>query len=142
MQQGARPTVLTRLDDAAKRAAREAVAAARAARAAHASGSDVSGSSASRSSRAPAVVPVAVGAPVWAVSTRVLRTRFESEQLLVALRAAASRSAPAKTALRFEVMPVGSDWRAVSWPFTERADAERLREELQSRGVRVEVIAF
>jgi hypothetical protein len=37
---------------------------------------------------------------------------------------------------------VGSDWRAVSWPFSERRAAERLRDELHARGVRVEVLAF
>jgi hypothetical protein len=91
---------------------------------------------------APAEAPPA-GAPVWAVSTRALRTRFESEQVLFALRDAARRAGATGTmSLRFEVLPVGDDWRAVSWPFAEREAAERLRAELHERGVRVEVIAF
>ena len=45
-------------------------------------------------------------------------------------------------ALRFEVLSVGDDWRAVSWPFAERRAAERLRAELQHRGLRVEVVSF
>ncbi len=155
-----RPTKWQPLDDSAKREAREAVAAARLARG-DAGGSAAGGAppasvtppaaappaspaemSATAPAPVPATVPIASGAAVWAVSTRALRTRFESEQMLVALRAAAARSAPADAALRFEVLPAGSDWRAVSWPFTERGAAERLRAELQARGVRVEVVAF
>lgn len=128
------------LDDAAKREARETVAAARAARS-HAAASAPAGPLAS-SAVAPVARVASVAPPVWAVSTRVLRTRFESEQMLVALRAAAARSAPDGAALRFEVLPVGSDWRAVSWPFSERRSAERLRDELHARGLRVEVLAF
>jgi hypothetical protein len=123
-QSGRRPMVVAPLDEAAKAAAREAVAAARAQRQSLGS-----------------VLPA--GAPVWAVSTRALRTRFESEQMLLALRDASRRAgAEGTTALRFEVLPVGADWRAVSWPFAERDAAERLRAELQARGVRVEVVAF
>lgn len=163
-----RPKRWQPLDDSEKRQAREAVAAARLARgdaAASAAGgaprASVTPPAAAPSAlpaalratvptpvptavpaAVPAAVPVASGPTVWAVSTRVLRTRFESEQMLIALRAAAARNAPADAALRFEVLPVGSDWRAVSWPFTERDAAERLRAELQARGVRVEVVAF
>jgi hypothetical protein len=124
LQTGRRLTVVAPLDEATKAAAREAVAAARAQRQ-------------SSGSAAPA------STPVWAVSTRALRTRFESEQMLLALRDASRRSgAEGATGLRFEVLPVGADWRAVSWPFAEREAAERLRAELQARGVRVEVVAF
>lgn len=160
MQAGRRPTVLTPLDEAAKAAAREAVAAARAQRPARSAQSGrpdppapTAGAKAPVASvppvlptpaaAAPPAVAPATGAPVWAVSTRALRTRFESEQMLLALRDAARHAGAAgATALHFEVLPVGADWRAVSWPFAEREAAERLRAELHARGVRVEVVAF
>ncbi len=160
MQAGRRPTVLTPLDEAAKAAAREAVATARAQRPVRSAqsgrpdppvptaGAEGPGASVPpvlptpAAAARPAVAPPA-GAPVWAVSTRALRTRFESEQMLLALRDAARRvGAASATALHFEVLPVGADWRAVSWPFAEREGAERLRAELHARGVRVEVVAF
>ena len=80
--------------------------------------------------------------PVWALSTRALRTRFESEQALVALRDVAARQAAADAALRFEVLPAGPDFRAVAWPYPDRRAAERVRAELLARGIAVEVVPF
>lgn len=81
---------------------------------------------------------------MWAVATRTWRTRFESEQALVALRDAARRSVAGATAdaLRFEVLAVGDDWRAVSWPFAGREAAERMRAQLVARGMQAEVVNF
>lgn len=80
--------------------------------------------------------------PVWALSTRVLRTRFESEQALIALRDVAARQGAADATLRFEVLPAGPDFRAVAWPYPDRRAAERVRAELLARGVAVEVVPF
>lgn len=87
--------------------------------------------------------PAAPAAPAtaWAVSTRTLRTRFESEQMLAALRDVAYRNGHGNE-VKFEVMPTGDDWRAVGWPFGNRADAERLRAALAARGVKTEVVQF
>jgi hypothetical protein len=80
-------------------------------------------------------------ATAWAVSTRRLRTRFESEQMLAALRDAAYRSGHGSE-LKLEVMPAGEDWRAVGWPLPTRSEAERLREALAARGLKAEVVQF
>jgi hypothetical protein len=80
--------------------------------------------------------------PVWALSTRALRTRFESEQALIALRDVAARQGQAEAPLRFEVLPAGPDFRAVAWPYPDRRAAERMRAELLARGVAVEVVPF
>lgn len=92
---------------------------------------------------APATARVAAAPPAtaWAVSTRNLRTRFESEQMLAALRDVAYRSGHGGE-LKLEVMPAGDDWRAVGWPFATRAEAERLREALAARGLKAEVVQF
>ncbi|MBI5718899.1 MAG: hypothetical protein HZC37_14610 [Burkholderiales bacterium] len=88
--------------------------------------------------RSPAVAPPAVA---WAVSTRNLRTRFESEQMLAALRDVAYRGGHGNE-LKLEVLPSGDDWRAVGWPFATRADAERLRAAMAARGLKAEVVQF
>lgn len=80
-------------------------------------------------------------ATAWAVSTRNLRTRFESEQMLAALRDVAYRNGHGNE-LKLEVMAAGDDWRAVGWPFTTRAEAERLRAALAARGLKAEVVQF
>ncbi|MFO1291972.1 MAG: hypothetical protein U1F07_02720 [Rubrivivax sp.] len=131
---GVRPRLAPALDEAAKAQARALVAAAREAR-----GARTTTQAAARGAAPAATTPSAPSA--WALSTRSLRTRFESEQMLVAMRDVAARDEQA-AALRFEVLPVGSDWRAVSWPYAERRDAERMRVALQSRGLRVEVVPF
>ncbi|MBL8345303.1 MAG: hypothetical protein JNN03_07665 [Rubrivivax sp.] len=96
---------------------------------------------------APTAAPRAAAAPAtatataWAVSTRNLRTRFESEQMLAALRDVAYRNGHGSE-LKLEVLPTGDDWRAVGWPFATRADAERLRAALAARGLKAEVVQF
>ncbi|MBL8327063.1 MAG: hypothetical protein JNJ89_19110 [Rubrivivax sp.] len=90
---------------------------------------------------APASPPRVLPATAWAVSTRSLRTRFESEQMLAALRDAAYRGGHGSE-LKLEVLPSGEDWRAVGWPLASRAEAERLRDALAARGVKIEVVRF
>ena len=76
----------------------------------------------------------------WAVTTRLLRTRAESQQLMQALdellREQGHRS------LHVEMLPDGDDWRVVGWPFTRRSDAERARALLLARGLKLEVVDF
>jgi len=40
------------------------------------------------------------------------------------------------------MLPSGDDWRVVGWPFRHRADAERARAILLTRGLKVEVVDF
>ncbi len=79
-------------------------------------------------------------APAFAVWTRALRTRSESSQVAEAMRGLLTGQAPPK--MRVEVMPAGDDWRVVSWPYTTREQAERARDLLAARGMRVEVVEF
>jgi hypothetical protein len=78
--------------------------------------------------------------PVYALSTRLLRTPAESEQLSSAMRALLLASG--NDGLRVEVVPVGEDWRVVGWPFDSRNSANKARAMLVSRGLRVEVVDF
>ena len=136
---GVRPHLAPALNETAKAQARALLAAARQARSADRA---TQGAAAGAAPVPAAAEPTAPPPPsAWALSTRSLRTRFESEQVLVAMRDVAARAAQA-AALRYEVLPVGSDWRAVSWPYADRRDAERLRAELLARGLRVEVVPF
>ena len=82
---------------------------------------------------------VAAG-PAFAISTRLLRTRTESEQVAAAMRALLVTAATPQ--MQVEVMPVGEDWRVVGWPYAERALAEKARALLAGRGMKVVVIDF
>lgn len=86
------------------------------------------------------VPPPAVIGPAFAVSTRLLRTRTESEQLAEAMRALlVGTAAPG---LQVQALRSGEDWRVVVWPFTEQAQAEKARALLAARGMKVAVIDF
>jgi hypothetical protein len=87
-----------------------------------------------------AVKQAAAGAPAYALSTRLLRTKAESEQVLQAWRALLAGDA--RNPLNVSVMPAGDDWRVVCWPFTSRQDAEKARSLLAARGLRAETIDF
>jgi hypothetical protein len=39
-------------------------------------------------------------------------------------------------------MPAGSDWRVVSWPYADKASADKARALLAARGMQVEIIEF
>jgi len=79
-------------------------------------------------------------APAFAVWTRVLRTRAESEQMAAAMRDLLRH--PDNPKLRVEVLAVGQDWRVVGWPYAGRPQADQARELLAARGLRVEVVEF
>ena len=80
------------------------------------------------------------GVPTFAVTTRILRTRAESEQVTVAMQALLATTGA--RGVRVEIVPNGADWRVVGWPFARRSDADRARALLASRGIRVEVVDF
>ena len=133
------------LDDAAKAQARDTVAALRAARQASAATATATAMAANTASTTPAVVshtaaPIAPPAVLYGLSTRLLRTRAEAEQLQSAFQALLG-GAPGST-VRVEMLPAGEDWRVVCWPFERRADAERSRAMLLARGLRVELVDF
>ena len=77
------------------------------------------------------------------MSTRVLRTRTEGEQVAAAMRALlVTPGTPGTPPMRVEVMPSGEDWRVVGWPYADRALAEKARALLAARGMKVQVIDF
>jgi len=140
---GVRPHLVPTLDAAARAQARAEVQAAREARGERVEAGAATPVPGAAGAAAPAAgaADAAAQAPMWALSTPSLRTRFESEQMLVALRDVAGADGRAG-ARHFDVLPVGDDWRAVAWPYAERSDAERVRLALHERGVRVEVVRF
>lgn len=81
-----------------------------------------------------------LGAPAFAVSTRLLRTRTESQLVEEAMRALLI--GPDNPGMHVEALKAGEDWRVVGWPYVDRAQAERARAFLASRGMKVEVIDF
>ena len=160
-----RVSVLPQLDEAAKAEARQRVADLRAARgdpppavpsaisSAIPSAAPVAVPAAPAPTPAPAarVVPAAApvpataarlpaSAPAYALATRLLRTRAESEQVLVAWRALLA--ADPRNPMNVSVMPAGDDWRVVCWPFASRQEAERARSLLAARGMKAETIDF
>ena len=78
--------------------------------------------------------------PVFAISTRALRTRAEADQVRVAMQALLQTLGHAR--MQVDVLPQGEDWRVVALPFAQRADAEKGRALLASRGMRVAVVDF
>jgi hypothetical protein len=78
--------------------------------------------------------------PAYALTTRVLRTRAESEQVQTAVRALLAQHTAEP--LMVELMPAGDDWRVVCWPFARRQDAQLARALLLTRGLRLEAIQF
>lgn len=87
----------------------------------------------------PTAMP-APGGPSFAVATRLLRTRSESEQVASAIRELLSKQ-PGPP-VRVEVLAAGDDWRVVGWPYTDRALADKARALLAARGMKVQVIDF
>ena len=90
----------------------------------------------------PAAVPAA--GPAFAVATRPLRTRTESEQVAAAMRAllVTAGMPQMQMQMQVDVIPAGDDWRVVGWPYANRAQAEKSRALLARRGLKVEVIDF
>lgn len=79
----------------------------------------------------------------FAVSTRLLRTRAEAEQVMAAMAALLQAvRGPGVAPVTVEILAEGADWRVVGWPYAARPDADRARALLVARGMRVEVLAF
>lgn len=76
----------------------------------------------------------------FAVSTRLLRTHAESQQVASAMRALLVT--PDSPQIQVEVLPAGADFRVVGWPYGQRAEAEKVRARLATRGLKVEVVGF
>lgn len=91
---------------------------------------------------APARPALAVpsSGPVFAISTRPLRTKTEAEQVRMAMQSLLQTLGHAE--VHVDVLPQGDDWRVVALPFPRRADAEKGRALLASRGMRVAVVDF
>jgi hypothetical protein len=90
-------------------------------------------------SAGPAAAPTA-HAPAFALATRLLRTRTESQLTAEALTALLV--VPGSPVQKVEVIKIGDDFRVVAWPYPSRADAERARASLLARGHRLQLIEF
>ncbi len=88
----------------------------------------------------PAAAPAPAAGPVFAITTRPLRTRAEADQVRVAMLSLLRTLGHDN--LQVEVLPQGDDWRVVALPFPRRAAADQGRTLLVSRGMRVEVVDF
>jgi hypothetical protein len=90
---------------------------------------------------ATAAAPAAAAsAPVFALATRALRTRAESQQIAEALTALLV--VPGSTVQRVDVLPAGDDFRVVAWPYAGRTEAQQAQARLLARGHRLQVISF
>lgn len=94
---------------------------------------------AARAAAAAPRLPLLQG-PAFAVTTRLLRTRAEGEQVAEAMRALLVP--PGSTLMHVDLLPAGADWRVVGWPYPSRAQADKARALLAARGMRVEIIDF
>jgi hypothetical protein len=138
------PVIRPHLSDAAKAAAREAANAARATLAAQSQAHSQAQAQSQSQSQVQTEAPQATApapAVAWALAMPHTRTQAESQLVLTTLAAALARTGPLP-GLHLDTLPAGDDWRAVCWPFTQRAAAERLRALLLARGVRVELVQF
>jgi hypothetical protein len=109
-----RPPLVPRLSDAERQAARQSARALRA---------------------EPAV---RADDKAWALVTDPLDPR-RAERAAAQLQAVALFQAHP---MRVERMPAGGRWRAVFWPFTSAADAEKVRLALADKGLKTEVLEF
>lgn len=132
--------LLLPIDDAAKALARETLVALRAQPRSAAPAAAAPSASLSKDKPAAASAPMPPPATVYALSTKKLRTRAESEQVAMALRALLITPQGGK--LELGAFEEGADWRVVAWPFARREDAERARSMLESRGLRVHLVDF
>jgi hypothetical protein len=90
---------------------------------------------------ATAAAPAAAAsAPVFALATRLLRTRAESQQIAEALTALLV--VPGSPVQRVDVLPAGDDFRVVAWPYAGRTEAQQAQARLLARGHRLQVISF
>ncbi len=87
---------------------------------------------------APATAAAPPPAAAFALSTRLLRTAAESEQVQVAMRTLLA--VMLEGSARVQRVPVGDDWRVMGGPFASRAAADKARAQLLARGVKTEVV--
>ena len=122
--------------------ARRREAAERAAAAATSAASAAAGGTGTPPGTAATATPpaAAASAPVFALTTRLLRTRTESQQIAEALTALLM--VPGSPVQRVDVLPTGDDFRVVAWPYPGRDEALRAQATLQARGHRLQVISF
>jgi hypothetical protein len=92
---------------------------------------------AAASAAAPAA---AASVPVFALATRPLRTRAESQQIAEALTTLLV--VPGSPVQRVDVLPAGDDFRVVAWPYAGRTEAQQAQARLLARGHRLQVISF
>ncbi len=88
---------------------------------------------------ATAPAPAIHTGPAFALSSRLIRTKAESEQIAEAMRGLLANSVPA---LQVEALRSGDDWRVVCWPFPTRAQADKAHALLASRGMKLQVVDF
>jgi hypothetical protein len=89
----------------------------------------------------PSAAPAAAAsAPVFALATRPLRTRAESQQIAEALTALLV--VPGSPVQRVDVLPAGDDFRVVAWPYAGRTEAQQAQARLLARGHWLQVISF
>lgn len=84
--------------------------------------------------------PAVVAQPAVALSSRLIRTRAESEQIADAVRGLLATGSTAR--LQVEAMRSGDDWRVDCWPFSSREQADKARALLASRGLKLQVVNF
>ena len=142
------------LDEATKLQAKETIAALRAARGDVPAGAPATAIAAATATAAAIPATATASAPAtasftpsqvdaiaaFALTSRVLRTRAESEQMQAAVRALLAQHTAEP--LLVELWPSGEDWRVVCWPFTRRQDAQLARAVLLTRGLRMETVEF
>jgi hypothetical protein len=88
----------------------------------------------------PSAATATASAPVFALATRPLRTRAESQQIAEALTALLV--VPGSPVQRVDVLPAGDDFRVVAWPYAGRTEAQQAQARLLARGHRLQVISF
>ena len=84
--------------------------------------------------------PAVITEPAFALSSRIIRTRAESEQIADAMRGLLVTGSD--TRLQVEALRSGDDWRVVCWPFLTREQADKARALLASRGMKLQVVDF
>ena len=78
--------------------------------------------------------------PAFALSSRLIRTKAESEQIADAMRGLLVTGNNQQ--LLVEALRSGDDWRVVCWPFPSREQADKARDLLASRGMKMQVVDF
>ena len=84
--------------------------------------------------------PAPMAGPAFALSSRLIRTKAESEQIADAMRGLLATGKHQQ--LLVEALRSGDDWRVVCWPFSSREQADKARDLLASRGMKLQVVDF